>query len=197
MLLISCGKPNQAEKVSAPPEDENNKTTKHGEGLENSKDQFHISEVKKSASLSDILVIPQGFEFTKDTFRINDSDPLMHTFLLDLDQNGFQEVYIITSSAGSGSYATIYGYASNKDKSATPIYVRPLSEDDLKTDDSLFKGYRGHDSIYVSEKQLLRKFPVYLEDDANCCPSGGHRTLTYQLVKGEASWQLEWTLAGE
>ena len=34
----------------------------------------------------------------------------------------------LAESAGSGSYQTIYGIASNNDKSATPIYVRPISK---------------------------------------------------------------------
>jgi len=48
----------------------------------------------------------------------------------------------------------------------------------------------GHDSVYIEGSRLYRKFPVYKEGDANCCPSGGTKTIKYTLKKGEASWQL-------
>jgi hypothetical protein len=49
----------------------------------------------------------------------------------------------------------------------------------------------GHDSIYFSNNRMYRKFPVYKEGDANCCPTGGDKTLSYQLKAGEATWKLE------
>jgi hypothetical protein len=36
----------------------------------------------------------------------------------------------------------------------------------------------------------MRKFPIYLDGDPNCCPTGGHSTIIYDLKAGEASWKL-------
>lgn len=143
-----------------------------------------------SSSLNDLEIIPLDFQHNKDTFKIKDADPLKNTWLLDLDQNGFEEIYLITSSVGSGGYETIYGYASNQDLSLTPIYVSPISEDDTMENGD-FYGYMGHDSIYKSNNILYRKFPIYKEGDPNCCPTGGAKVLRYQLRTGEASWILE------
>jgi hypothetical protein len=43
------------------------------------------------------------------------------------------------------------------------------------------QGYQGQDKFRVVGKELVRTFPVYLAADANCCPSGGTRTIRYVL----------------
>ena len=151
---------------------------------------FIVSEEKPSASISDISIITEGFTEVNDTFHLEESDPISKVSITDLNRDGFDEVFIITQSAGSGSYATIYGYSSNKDKSVTEIIIPEISQSDL-AEGSVFYGYQGHDSIYVSKKKLYRKFPIYKEGDENCCPSGGHQTIQYVLKPGENYWRLE------
>lgn len=160
-------------------------TTKSGK-------QFELIFHSNSDGLHDYHLIPKGFEFSKDTLIISDADPLSSAFLADLDDNGFEEIYLITTTDGSGSYGNIFGYASNADKSVSPIYLAPISEKDLSPG-SYFEGYMGHDSIYLDQGKLMRKFPIYLEGDPNCCPSGGQTTLIYDLQAGEASWNLQAT----
>jgi hypothetical protein len=93
---------------------------------------YHISLDRIGSSIMDISVSPQGFKNTNEVFQLKDSDPLDQVFVEDLDNNGFDELYLITRSAGSGSYATIFGWASNQDLSVTPIYIRQIEEKDLK-----------------------------------------------------------------
>lgn len=118
---------------------------------------------------------------------IEEGDPLDNTFMADIDKNGFEELYLITRSAGSGSYAQIYGFASNNDKSISPIYVPELSDDDFV---KLFQGYMGHDKFYIEDSKLLREYPIYKKEDTQNMPTGGNKTLEYQLKMGEASWEL-------
>lgn len=145
---------------------------------------------KKSNSLTDFKIVASEFSNTQDTLTIEDADPLQDVWVKDLDQNGYDELYLITTSAGSGSYATIYGYGSNKDLSMTPIYVPEISEKDLLSDGTFF-GYMGHDSIYTDNNRVYRKYPVYKDGDPNCCPTGGKKIVSYQLKAGEAGWILE------
>lgn len=119
---------------------------------------------------------------------MEDSDPFDYALVADVNGNGFDELYIITRGAGSGSYANIYGFSSNNDKSVTPIYVPELSDDDFVV---LFQGYMGHDKFYVEGNKLMRKYPIYKKEDTNSNPTGGDRIIEYQLNKGEASWILE------
>jgi hypothetical protein len=151
---------------------------------------FKVEERKQSASLSILTITTKGFTNTQEVFEIKDTDPLSQFFTLDLNKDGFEELYLITKATGSGSYERIMAFASNNDLSVTPVYVPKMTEKDLESEGD-FMGYMGHDSIYVANKQLYRKFPVYLEGDANCCPTGGNTTLTYQLRAGEAGWVLE------
>jgi hypothetical protein len=151
---------------------------------------FIVSEKKPSPSISEISIITDGFTEVNDTLRLEESDPISKVSITDLNKDGFDEIFIITESAGSGSYGTIYGFSSNKDKSVSEIIIPEISQSDL-AEGSVFFGYQGHDSIYISKKKLYRKFPIYKEGDENCCPSGGYQTIQYVLKPGENYWRLE------
>lgn len=105
--------------------------------------------------------------------------------LADLDANGWPEIYVYVSSAGSGSYGSLVAYAVNNGKSVTPIYLPPLEQ----TPEAM-EGYMGHDQFAVVENRLVRRFPIYRGDDTNAAPSGGTRQLQYRLEAGEAGWVL-------
>lgn len=135
-------------------------------------------------SLSDIRLRSEGFDpEISETFT--DHAPIVSVSVADLDENGYDEFYIVTESAGSGSYGTVLGFASNRDRSLSQIFL-PAEE----TADEHFTGYRGHDSFQVADNRLVRSFPLYLPTDNNSAPTGGRRTITYRLQPGEAAWQL-------
>lgn len=197
LAIFSCGKKENKEQEQlqeqAVPEIENkeekaeepskkNLTTSTGK-------TFEVETQSEGSSVMNIIVSPKDFPNSTDSWKIEGADPLADSFTADLDQNGFEELYLVTRSVGSGSYGRLYGYASNNDKSATPIYVPEPSETDLAQGGD-FYGYMGHDSIYLDQGRLFRKFPVYNEGDENCCPTGGDRLLEYELTPGEASWIL-------
>jgi len=135
-------------------------------------------------SLSTIQITTKDFVHNiSETYT--DLDPISDVLIADLDANGFDEIYIVTRSAGSGSYGKIMGFASNFDKSLSMINFPEISEGD-----SRFDGYMGHDSFGIEAKKLIRTFPVYREGDSNRNPTGGMRKLFYGLYPGEAMWQL-------
>jgi heat shock protein HslJ len=135
-------------------------------------------------SLGIIEVRTEGFEHNYGEV-FEDRDPISDAFTADLDGNGFDEIYIVTTAAGSGSYGTILGFASNKDKSLSMIHFP-----DVREGDETFEGYMGHDTFTIEGRKLVRMFPVYQEGDANAKPTGGRRKLVYGLTPGEAGWQL-------
>lgn len=144
---------------------------------------------EKSSGLNDFTIISTDFKNMSDSLVIKDADPLQNVQLKDLDNNGFDELYLITQATGSGSYGSIFGFASNNDLSLTSIYVPEISENDVQLNGP-FYGYMGHDSIYFEDARLFRKYPVYKQGDPNCCPTGGDKTHQYTLKAGEASWVL-------
>jgi len=151
---------------------------------------FIVSEEKSGTSVSKVSITTEGFAEVNAKFQLQESDPIARISVTDLNNDGFDEIFIITESVGSGSYATVYGLSSNKDKSVSEITIPVISQSDL-VEGAIFGGYQGHDSIYVSKNKLYRKFPIYKEGDNNCCPTGGYRIIQYVLKPGEASWRLE------
>lgn len=135
-------------------------------------------------SLSNIEVTTKDFEQNfQELFE--DKDPISEVLVADLDRNGYDEIYIITAGAGSGSYGNILGFASNQDNSLSMIHFVPVEEGN-----DIFEGYMGHDSFQIENQKLLRTFPVYKPGDTNQKATGGTRRIFYRLYPGEAMWQL-------
>jgi hypothetical protein len=103
----------------------------------------------------------------------------------DMNADGYPEIYVYVTSAGSGSYGSLIAYASNRNRSISPIYLLPLEDDPEAA-----RGYMGHDRFVVGEGALVRNFPIYKEGDTNAAPTGGTRQIQYRLQAGEAGWQL-------
>jgi hypothetical protein len=144
-----------------------------------------LRETKRSASQSVISVAGEGFPHSPEPLDLGDGDPLEAAYLTDLDADGWSELLVVRRSVGSGSYAQLTGVASNADLSFGPISIAEVS---LR--DPLFAGYRGHDTLRVKERCLLRSFPLYRDQDPNAQPSGDTRELCYRLERGEASFVL-------
>ena len=196
-FLSSCDQKKATKKQEAPKPETKTETIKEVSKSSNDASKefktksgkvFNIKEEKPSASISKITVTTKGFTEVNEPLQLEESDPFDHAFVADINGDGFDELYIITRGVGSGSYANIYGFSSNKDKSVTQIYVPELSDDDFV---AIFKGYMGHDKFYVEGNKLLRKYPVYKKEDTNSNPTGGDKIIEYQLKMGEASWVLE------
>lgn len=135
----------------------------------------------RGASLTDITVYFKHDTTTKLTYT--DKDPVSNFFAADLDGNGFDEVYVITTAAGSGSYGNVCAFSSNKDLSFSFVYIPELEEADL-TPGKPFHGYEGHDEFKVEGNKLVRTFRVSEGDQKS------NRTIRYQLKKGEAGFML-------
>lgn len=140
---------------------------------------FVVSESHpKGQSLSDISVSFKGD--TASALKVTDKDPVSKVFSADLDGNGFEEVYVITTAAGSGSYGNVHGFASNKDKSLSMVYLPELADKDLEKGGN-FEGYEGHDLFEINGKQLIRTFPV----DKKV------RKIIYELKPSETGYTLK------
>ncbi len=151
---------------------------------------FEIKEIKIGSSLSDIHVSGIGFQNCTKTLKFMSVDPFEKLLIADIDKNGFEELYILTRSVGSGSYSQIIGITSNKGTSYKSIYI-PEYDNTLDIKFDYLDGYMGHDSIYVQNKMLCREFPVYKLSDSNSKPTGGIRKIIYKLVEVDNSFSLQ------
>ncbi len=134
----------------------------------------------RGMSLSDIMV--RFADDQKSEFTASDIDPVSKVMLADLDNNGFDELYIFTTAAGSGSYGNLRAYASLKDKSLGMVNLPEVSEKDMAKGGN-FEGYEGHDEFDIVNNELIRAFPVKSD-------KGTKRTIVYKMVPGEAMYQL-------
>ncbi len=95
------------------------------------------------------------------------------SLVTDLNQNKKPELMIFVTGSGSGSHGKVYGYEFDRE------YWGELKMPDLSP--ALQKDYMGHDEFKVVNNRLVRTFPIYLDTDPNCCPTGGKHTVVYKL----------------
>lgn len=146
---------------------------------------FRLSSAN-AGSVNVLRITVAGRMVRKLTIRQEIFGSVTRAELADLDADGWPEIYVYVTSAGSGSYGTVVGYAVNRGKSATPITLPELVDDTVAA-----KGYRGHDEFAVMENTLARRFPIYADLDTNAHPTGGTRQIHYRLLAGEAGWVLK------
>lgn len=106
-------------------------------------------------------------------FRVRIDGAIVGAEVADLDNNRFPEVYVYSTSDGSGSFGRVYAWQFLPERRAD-ITAANWS---LPTD----SGYMGHDSLWVERDILCRKYPVYQPGDGNSEPTGGTRMVRYQL----------------
>lgn len=102
--------------------------------------------------------------------------------LTDLDNNRFPELYVYSTSYGSGSFGTVYGWqflASNKGD------IFPVNWEGITV-----AGYMGQDSVWIEKPYLCRKFPIYLPGDSNAEPTGGSQIIRYRLRRMDEDYIL-------
>lgn len=116
------------------------------------------------------------------SFQVKVDGVIAGAEVADLDKNGFPELYIYSTSDGSGSFGRVYAWQflpERKADIAIPNWRLTAN------------GYMGHDSLWIEQTILCRKFPVYQSGDANAEPSGGFQMVRYQLKPQGTGYVLE------
>jgi len=142
---------------------------------------FRVQSLNNS-SLNKVTITSKGISDSKPLV-VEADGTVVDAQIDDLDGNGYPEVYISVMSAGSGSYGSLIAYASNRNKSISPIYLSELTKKQLK-------GYMVHDTFAPVEGSFVRQFPLYQKSDTNANPTGKTRQIQYRLKSGEAGWKL-------
>lgn len=142
---------------------------------------FRVS-TPNTSSINPVMIEITGLALGSATLEREADGIVTGAETADLNADGSPELYIYSSSAGSGSYGNLIAFSVNNRKSASDIYLPPLDEAEA--------GYMGHDEFAVSGQVLVRRFPLYREGDSNAQPTGGSREIHYRLAPGEAGWLL-------
>lgn len=116
----------------------------------------------------------------KERVEFDIDGSIVHSWAGDADDDSSPEMYVWTQSTGSGSYGTLHIYEWTGDLTARPLPDMPSR---------YANGYRGHDEFDMNDQVVIRRFPLYREDDPNAEPSGVRRELQYRLYINQ--WELD------
>lgn len=145
---------------------------------------FDISTTGEG-SIGELTIQPKGLDIDNQKITVELDGQVVDAEIEDLNSDGFPEILIYTTSAGSDSYGNVIGYSVNNGKSISQIYFPEISENKEAS-----SGYMGHDEFAIIETTLARRFPVYKDGNTNNNPTGGTRQIDYKLKDGETSRQF-------
>jgi hypothetical protein len=118
---------------------------------------------------------------TKFTVRVDGA--VSGTDVADLDGNRFPELYVFSTSDGSGSFGRVYAWQFMPERKADISLPRNWLPESGQ-------GYMGHDSLWVENNIFCRRYPIYQAGDANATSSGGYRIMRYQLKPAGMGYAL-------
>lgn len=141
---------------------------------------FSVSAARQEG-ISDLIVRAYRGNLLLTRFQVPVDGAVVGANVADLDNNRFPELYVYSRSDGSGSFGNVYAWQ-----------FLPRQKADINRVNwfALPEGYRGHDSLWVERGVLCRRYPVYQSSDPNFQPSGGIRTVYYQLQPAGAGYAL-------
>ena len=118
-----------------------------------------------------VIVTSEGVAEKAFTREFPVQGTLVSSFLLDLDKDGFSEVYVVLLPDDAGGHPVLKGYSSYRDKSAGEVYVK-----EPKT-----AAKAGSSRVFTENKALFRSF----RDE-----TGKEVTWQYELKRGETGFIL-------
>jgi hypothetical protein len=174
----------------APGEEESNSRKGGNEAISNVlrfKDHKYAIVSKGDGSGRSIVIAATDVKkdsLKADSTTIHDvKGTLQRTAIEDLDKDRNPEIYLFTAAAGTEAAGSVYG--------VTYINQKPVRifSGDIENPDQ--QGYRGRDSFYIQQQQIVRTYPVYGATDIDSKPTGGKRTIKYTLKKQGTSYMLK------
>lgn len=132
-------------------------------------------------SIATVTIITKGFKVNRFV-ELSDIDPIEKIELMDLDNNGFEELYLFSRNAGTSSEGNFYTYISYRDEVLVTCKKEKINADEYLKGGAL-EGYMGHNKFsFDKERQMIvMEFPIYRENDTNNNPTGGTKKIYYTL----------------
>ncbi|MDZ4713689.1 MAG: hypothetical protein SGI89_15385 [bacterium] len=153
---------------------------------------FTIIESKPTITVSNYFVTGTGFKNSSDTITFSLLDPMLNALLADLDNNGFEELYIITKSTGDEAFVNVMGVVSDMDERIAEIKIQQDSSMIMNKGDE-FNGYLGMDSVYFDRSHLYKEYPVFKSSDPGSGNISGKVKMTYTLKNKNSEYSLDVT----
>ena len=141
---------------------------------------YRVTCRNKSITENPLLVRPIGME--SDAREVNTvlRGRLYGVQIDDLNSDGYPDLLLYIYTDSNAIHGTVYAIISEANKSIGACFLP-----DVSLDGKINTGYKGHDKFTLLEGTLLQQFPIYNPGDDKDNPTGGTRTLLYQLGKSE------------
>ena len=154
--------------------------------LKNGK-SFTILQSPESDYLVDARIYGKGFSGSTDTIFFEEIELIDTVLIGDINNDGFEELYIFTRGFFPGAYDHVFGITSVEDISYKEINFYDLKPSDV-IEGAVFNGYQGQDVYTLENNSIKRTFPVYNPGDFYNHPSRGYKTLYYTLEKTDSGY---------
>ena len=141
----------------------------------------YISTTGKG-SIKELTILPFARLDKNKKVTLDIDGAVVDAEINDLDFDGFPEILIFTSSAGSGSYGDVIAYSVDAKSNMNLIDFPSVSSSKKAS-----LGYMGHDTFAIEHKALIQRFKTYNKTDSNSKPTGNWRQIRYKLLASEAS----------
>ncbi|WP_394775997.1 hypothetical protein [Flavobacterium sp.] len=129
--------------------------------------------------ISTITIITKGFK-DDQSIELEDIDPIEKIQLKDLDNDGFEEIYLFTRSSGSGAGGDLYVYASDKDERLLKCEKEELYKKEY-LQGGLLEGFMGGNTYSFDKNMIVMEFPIYSDDDLEEIPTVETKKIFYSL----------------
>jgi hypothetical protein len=144
---------------------------------------FHVTCRNKDIKSNQISIRPIGYESpANQSMNIPLRGRISAVQVDDLNSDGLADLIIFVYNDSAAIHGTVVAMISSDEKT---LMGCPLSDPAL--DGKINAGYKGHDTFMMLEGTLLLRFPIYKPDDKDDHPTGGIRTVQYNVVRGENS----------
>ena len=151
---------------------------------------FHVVCNNKNIDENQVSIVPIGIKINSANPSFKVLGKVTKAFADDMNDDGRPDLVICVYNGSNEEIGTVIGISYNADKGLDPIYFP-----DIYLDAKIRDGYKGHDEFSALTGTLLRKFPIYLTNDAPDKPTGGIRTIQYKVMmeNGRLSFKaLRW-----
>lgn len=143
---------------------------------------YHITAPNKNIDDNNVSIDAVKLNFSNSrTLSFPVKGRVTKAAIDDLNEDGQPDFVIFYYSGANGEIGNVVGAVYMKDEKS----IKPVVLSDIYSDPKLREGYKGHDVFSLVIGTLLRKFPIYLPNDAPDKPTGGLRTVQYKAMPGE------------
>lgn len=136
---------------------------------------YRYSCSNKSDDINEVDIRPIGFDGSAQASRLNIKGRVTGSAIDDLNNDGFPDLVLFTKGGVNAAFGDVYAIISIGNKS-----MMPAGLPDVQLDGKNREGYRGFDDFSLMEGTVLRKFPIYKQEDS-LTATGGKRILQYRL----------------